>query len=105
VNDPKRSPGPLLEKMGARFVKHNLDEKFYKPGMRWMVALLLITFLMPNTQQLLRETEPTLEPVGRPTRWRLELNAVTGLILGALLFAVICSYFVARPSPFIYFNF
>jgi len=105
VNDPKRSPGPLLEKMGARFVKQNLAQKFYKPGMRWMVALLLITFLLPNTQQLLRATEPTLEPVERPSRWHLDLSASTGFVLGVLLFAVVCSYFVARPSPFIYFNF
>jgi hypothetical protein len=33
------------------------------------------------------------------------LNAVTALILGALLFAVVFSWFVAKPSPFIYFNF
>ena len=105
VNDPKRQPGPLLETMGARFVKQNLANKFYKPGMRWMAALLLIVFLLPNTQQLLRTTDPTLEPVERPSRWKLELNAVTGFILGVLLFAVVCSYFVARPSPFIYFNF
>ena len=105
VNDPKRAPGPLLEKMGARFVKQNLAEKFYKPGMRWMVALALITFLLPNTQQLLRSTEPTLEPVERPARWQLPLNIATGFLLGALLFAVICSWFIARPSPFIYFNF
>ena len=105
VNDPKRSPGPLLEKIGFRFTDKNLANKFYKPGMRWMLALLLITFLLPNTQQLLRATEPTLEPVERPTRLRFAFNAATGLILGALLFAVVCSWFVARPSPFIYFNF
>jgi D-alanyl-lipoteichoic acid acyltransferase DltB (MBOAT superfamily) len=105
VNDPKRSPGPLLQKLGFRFTEKNLAPGFYKPGMRWMAALLLIVFLMPNTQQLLRETDPTLEPIARPSRLRLELNAVTGLVLGALLFAVVCSYFVARPSPFIYFNF
>ena len=105
VNDPKRQPGPLLETMGARFVDQSLGDKFYKPGMRWMAALLLIVFLMPNTQQLLRGTDPTLEPVERPWRWKLGLNAVTGLVFGVLLFVVVCSYFVARPSPFIYFNF
>jgi hypothetical protein len=91
--------------MGARFVKQSLAEKFYKPGMRWMAALLLITFLLPNTQQLLRATDPTLEPVARPERLQFRLNAVTALILGALLFAVVFSWFVAKPSPFIYFNF
>ena len=105
VNDPKRQPGPMLETMGARFVDQSLGDKFYKPGMRWMAALLLIVFLLPNTQQLLRGTDPTIEPVERPWRWQLGLNAVTGLLLGVLLFIVICSYFVARPSPFIYFNF
>jgi alginate O-acetyltransferase complex protein AlgI len=105
VNDPKRTPGPQLQKMGARFVKQSLAEKFYKPGMRWMAALLLITFLLPNTQQLLRATDPTLEPVARPGRLQFRLNAVTALILGALLFAVVFSWFVAKPSPFIYFNF
>ena len=105
VNDPKRQPGPVLEKVGFRFTEQNLAPGFYKPGMRWMAALLLIVFLMPNTQQLLRDTAPTLEPVTRPSRLRFKFNAVTGLILGALLFAVICTYFVARQSPFIYFNF
>ena len=70
-----------------------------------MAALLLIVFVMPNAQQLLRATGPVLEPVARPSRFGLPLNAVTGLALGALLFAVVCSYFTARPSPFIYFNF
>ena len=105
MNDPKRSPGPLLQTLGFRFTEKNLANKFYKPGMRWMLALLLITFLLPNTQQLLRDTDPTLEPVQRPTRLRFAFNTATGLILGLLLFLVVCSYFVARPSPFIYFNF
>ena len=105
VNDPKRSPGPLLQKLGFRFTETNLAANFYKPGMRWMGALLLIVFLMPNTQQLLRATDPVLEPIERPSRLRFAFNAVTGLILGVLLFLVVCSYFVAKPSPFIYFNF
>jgi hypothetical protein len=105
VNDPKRTPGPQLQKVGARFVKQSLAENFYKPGMRWMAALLLITFLLPNTQQLLRATEPTLEPVARPGRFVLLPNAATALLLGVLLFCVVFSWFVARPSPFIYFNF
>ena len=105
VNDPKREPGPLLQKIGFRFTEQNLADNFYKPGMRLMAALLLIVFVMPNAQQLLRATGPVLEPVARPSRFGLPLNAVTGLALGALLFAVVCSYFTARPSPFIYFNF
>ena len=105
VNDPKREPGPLLQKIGFRFTGQNLADNFYKPGMRLMAALLLIVFVMPNAQQLLRATGPVLEPVARPSRFGLPLNAVTGLALGALLFAVVCSYFTARPSPFIYFNF
>ena len=105
VNDPNRSPGPLLQKLGFRFTETNLANKFYKPGMRWMGALMLIVFLMPNTQQLLRATEPVLEPVERPSRLRFAFSAVTGLILGVLLFLVVCTWFIARPSPFIYFNF
>jgi hypothetical protein len=105
VNDPKRQPGPLLQKLGFRFVDKNLAFGFYKKGMRQMLVLLLIVFLLPNTQQLLRATDPTLEPVERPSRLRFAFNIATGLILGVLLFAVVRSYFVARPSPFIYFNF
>ncbi len=106
VNDPKRQPGPMLETMGARFVDQSLGDKFYKPGMRWMAALLLIVFLLPNTQQLLRGTDPDAR-----SRSSARGDGSSGStrspasLLGVLLFVVICSYFVARPSPFIYFNF
>ncbi len=105
VNDPKRSPGPLLEKIGFQFTEKNLAVNFYKPGMRWMAALLLIVFFAPNTQQLLRAAEPVLEPVAASSRMRFAFSATSGLVLGVLLFFVVCSWFIARPSPFIYFNF
>ncbi len=105
VNDPNRPPGPLLRKLGFRFVDQKLEDRFYKRGM-WALALpLLFAFFMPNTQQLLRGTDPTLEPVTRPSRLRFVFHPATGLALGVLLFLVVCRFFTAQPNPFIYFNF
>jgi len=105
VTNPNAQPGLLLQWMGARFVTDRLAENFYKPGLQLVSLLLLVAWLCPNTQQLLRDREPTLEPVERPGRWQMHLTPANGLLLGALLFGVICSYFLAKPSPFIYFNF
>jgi D-alanyl-lipoteichoic acid acyltransferase DltB (MBOAT superfamily) len=108
--EPQKAPpggkvGRVLQTLGVRFVAQQMGDDFYKPGVRLMLLLLLIAWALPNTQQLLRDHDPTLEPVERGSRWQLPLNGYTGLALGVLFFGVICSYFVAKPSPFIYFNF
>ncbi len=105
VTNPLAQPGILWQKLGSRFVTERLAEDFYKPGLQLVTLLILACWLLPNVQQLLGACDPTLEPVARPARWKFVFNVWTGLLLGALFFGVICSYFSAKPSPFIYFNF
>jgi D-alanyl-lipoteichoic acid acyltransferase DltB (MBOAT superfamily) len=101
----KTLPGTVLQTLGARPVDQKMGDDFYKPGMKLMLLLIMVAWALPNTQQLLRDHHPTLEPVEPGTRWQLALNVPTGLVLGGLFFGVLASYFVAKPSPFIYFNF
>ena len=94
-----------MAKLGIRFV---LDPApaYSRAIAAWTLAVsLLIAWFTPNTQQLLRAHQPALEPVERPSRWRMPLNAISGLVLGGLFFGVLRSYYLARPNPFIYFHF
>jgi hypothetical protein len=102
---PDGSLGRLMRSLGIHFVPKMAPIYSYVAAISIVAALLLAAWLIPNTQQLLRAYHPTLEPVARPSRWRLPLNTLSGLILGGLFFGVLRSYFFARPSPFIYFNF
>ena len=60
---------------------------------------------MPNSQQLLQAYAPTLEEPDRPGWFQFKLGWRTGLFLGAAFFLVVRKFYVAAPSPFLYFNF
>jgi hypothetical protein len=59
----------------------------------------------PNAQQLLAHYDPALEPERRPGWFRLKLGWGSGLALGVAFFWVLRTFYVAAPSPFLYFNF
>jgi alginate O-acetyltransferase complex protein AlgI len=77
----------------------------YRLALKLMVVLLLVTWFMPNTQQLLSAYEPTLETVERAPPFRVRINGLTGLASGIIFFFCIRGYFTLPQSPFLYFNF
>ncbi len=73
--------------------------------MQLIVITLVIALWFPNAQQLLAAYAPALEESERPGWFRLKLGWGVGLLLGAAFFLVVRSFYVAAPSPFLYFNF
>ena len=105
TTNPKKQPGLFLQTAGLRFVSDVSGIDSYTDAIRLMVVLLLIVWLLPNTQQLLARYEPALEDHLRPARLHLPLNTASGLALGMLFLLVIRSHYGLQPSPFLYFNF
>ena len=97
----------VLKVIHARIVPANLPLKAqdYRWALQLLGLLLVLAWFIPNTQQLLAAHEPTIEPVERPARFGLPVNALSGLVCGILFFWVIRGYFVLPQSPFLYFNF
>jgi alginate O-acetyltransferase complex protein AlgI len=106
---------PLLETLGWRF---ETVDGFLFGGIAqtsFLLALGMIAFLLPNTQQWVGYVAPGQEPrpVGEPTlferlaavlpRWRPTL--VQGSVLGVMLCYCLLSIFAETPSEFLYFQF
>jgi D-alanyl-lipoteichoic acid acyltransferase DltB (MBOAT superfamily) len=105
MTNPARFPGRLLSQLGVHFVPRVFQVESYTWLMQLVVVTLVIALFMPNAQQLLTSYAPALEKPERPGWFRLRLQWSTGLFLGGAFFWVIRSFYVAAPSPFIYFNF
>jgi hypothetical protein len=73
--------------------------------MQLAALTLVIALFFPNAQQLLAKYSPALEET-KPRRWfSLRLGWATGLVFGGAFFWVVRSFYVAAPTPFLYFNF
>ena len=48
---------------------------------------------------------PALEPAERRGLFRLKLGWLSGLLLGGTFFWIVRTFYIAAPSPFLYFNF
>ena len=97
----------VVERMAGRHAHHlhsAVGISRYGDAVGTVLGLLLVCWLFPNTQQLLRRYDPILEEV-RPARFSLKLDWPLGLLLGVLLYLVLRNCYVTEPSPFIYFNF
>jgi alginate O-acetyltransferase complex protein AlgI len=73
-------------------------------GLR-IVAGFVICFVLPNTQQIMREHRPILEKV-LPTRWTVltwQPTLLWGIVIGALLLASLLR--MSDVSKFLYFQF
>lgn len=70
----------------------------------WLLALLLVAVLAPNTQALMAKLSPKLEA---PAPGALRALPVWGLgiLAGLLFFVVVRNILVVAPSEFLYFNF
>jgi hypothetical protein len=105
VTDPGKIPGRWWVAMGVKFVPPLVKVEHYTPIIQLVVITFIIAMFLPNAQQLLADYAPALEPVRRPGWFRVKLGWGTGLLLGAGFFWVVRTFYVAAPSPFLYFNF
>jgi alginate O-acetyltransferase complex protein AlgI len=107
--------GPILQNAGWRF--ETLDALLFggiaQTG--WLLALLAITFLMPNTQEWVgyRGSERATGAAGEAPLFarlaaalpRWQPTVVQGSVLGVILCYCLLSIFAETPSEFLYFQF
>ena len=104
ATNPHKIPGIWWSKLGVQFVPRTFDAE-YTPLIKLLVVTLVIVFFLPNAQQLLAAYAPALEKAQRPGFFQLKLGWASGLLLGGAFFWIVRSFYVAAPSPFLYFNF
>jgi alginate O-acetyltransferase complex protein AlgI len=105
VTDPAKFPGLWCAKLGVRFVPQTFAIESYGVVMALMLLMLIIVFLLPNAQQMLAAYSPALEPVEHAGLFRLKLGLGSAVFFGGAFFFVLRSFYIAAPSPFLYFNF
>jgi hypothetical protein len=105
VTNPAKIPGRWWVALGVKFVPQTVEVPQYTPVIQLVVVMLVIAMFLPNAQQLLAPYAPALEPAQRPGWFRLKLGWGSGLLFGAAFFWVLRTFYVAAPSPFLYFNF
>lgn len=102
----------LLNKFGITFIETSGDQ--FVKGVLWVVALLGLAFLAPNTQQLLHAYEPVLDmpdtrrlEAGQPTqpkRWR-EWHPTPVWVMATAALAFFGTISITRVSEFLYWQF
>ena len=96
----------VLAPLGFQFVNTDaLQIKHYENPLTTIAVLLVFCWALPNTQQLLADYDPVLEPITRKPWFKLKLGFWLGLVLGFLAYLILRNSYVSEPSPFIYFNF
>ncbi len=105
VTNPAKIPGLWWVHLGIRFVPANFQVESYTTLLQWIVPMLVVVFFLPNSQQMLQDHLPALEKIEKVGRFRLKLGWASGLLFGAAFFLVLRGFYVAAPSPFLYFNF
>ncbi len=74
-------------------------------AMLWLVFLLVWTLLLPNTFELLRLWRPAVGKISSTSRLTFRPTWWFALFLGTVAFWIFKSFFVAKPTDFIYFQF
>jgi hypothetical protein len=105
VTNPRKIPGRWWAAMGVKFVPNTFEVAHYTHLMQLIVVTLIIALFLPNAQQLLAAYGPALEPANRPGWFQARLSLAGGFLLGGTFFCVVRTFYVAAPSPFLYFNF
>jgi alginate O-acetyltransferase complex protein AlgI len=93
-----------LGKIGVKFVETALPE-IGRTEILWLGFLLAWALIMPNTFVLLRRWRPSTDKITDKSRFSLRPTWWVAVGLGIVLFVILKSFFVARPSEFIYFQF
>ena len=105
VGEAKLAIGKITSLLGGVIVPDTIGGISYRFTILSMLALLLVVWACPNSQQLLARFQPILEEVKAPSRWQPRFGILAGLLFGTGLFFVFRSFFAAQESPFLYFNF
>jgi D-alanyl-lipoteichoic acid acyltransferase DltB (MBOAT superfamily) len=101
--------GSVLKGWGVRFddVVVAYWKGLYETA--WLAVLLVIVWLLPNTQQFLARFHPAVQPVTplTPSLFEFQVRPIYGAIVGGLLCGLIIyqSYRSATLVKFIYFQF
>jgi D-alanyl-lipoteichoic acid acyltransferase DltB (MBOAT superfamily) len=99
------SLGHRMADMGVGFAE---QVSFTGSEFMWIAGLLLVVFLMPNTQQIMARCKPVLTPVSGDApasviRLSWKPTALTAVVLAAITFAGIAG--ITKASEFLYFQF
>jgi hypothetical protein len=107
IGEAQLGLGRLFSALGASIVPPEkcIGGLSYVWSIHGIVILLGITWLLPNTQQLLANLGPIVETVERPSRWQLRLTFTGGLVLALPMVLVLRTFLSTQASPFLYFNF
>jgi len=105
VTHPEKPLGLFLTRAGVHFVPKTFATESYSDLTKLILVMMVIVLFLPNTQQMLADHAPVLEKSERPRSWHLTLGWRDGLVLGGLFFWVVRGFYIAPPSPFIYFHF
>ena len=103
----------VLDSVGVRFIDTSGTTLLMTYG--WVVALLAIAFLFPNSQQILGRFDPVLEasarpagggvrgPAGRRSWWEWRPSPLWAFAIGCIAFVAMIS--ITRVSEFLYWQF
>jgi hypothetical protein len=95
----------VLDTLGVRFADTSGTTLVMTYG--WVMALLAIAFLFPNSQQILARVNPVLEAsadaAGRRSWWEWQPSPLWALAIGCAAFIAIIS--ITRVSEFLYWQF
>lgn len=102
---PSAAKLAVAQSAGGQIKRTGLAIDSYTTAIEIVAAIWFIAWFLPNSQQWLARYQPVLEAIRAPPKFQLPFNFPIGLAFGVGLFLVIRTYFIAPPSPFIYFNF
>ena len=105
VTNPAKFPGVMFSALGVQFVHRTFEYAGYDSLVKMMAVMVVIVLFLPNSQQLLEAYVPALERPTPPGAFRIKLGWSSGLFLGGAFFWVVHTFYIAAPSPFLYFNF
>jgi len=97
--------GPWLAEQGVAFGKTNFLVPISGAAYYWIGGLLLLVWLMPNTQQIMADFKPGLNmPKDFKPGW-FKWRPSNTLVIAAVLCAVYGTISITKISEFIYFQF
>lgn len=94
----------MLKNLGVLFQQSSLPE-LGRSQILFIGFLFFWVLCLPNTFVLLKRWRPAVEKIPYSSRFSLRPTWWVAVGLGIVLFFVVKSFFIARPSEFIYFQF
>lgn len=98
------SYGAWLKPLGVTFLQSGVVE-IGRFEILWIFFLLAWTVALPNTYELLRKWRPSTEKIASTTRFEFRPTWWLAFFLGVIFFWIVKSFFIAKPSEFVYFQF